>query len=129
MSARCQVSTMSLSKYARSGSSDFVNRSLNFCNVIWGLGDEGIEVLFARMCGAMRTMEELGNFWKERCMQIQAGYIQVFTEMWGEYRGARAACVTGDTLARDGQVGSSHLLIIQQIKMEGQTAAFLVKWQ
>ncbi|OBZ76364.1 hypothetical protein A0H81_03669 [Grifola frondosa] len=41
----------------------FANRSLDFCNAFWGLGDG---VLFTRMRGAMRTTEELRNFWKER---------------------------------------------------------------
>lgn len=66
MSARRQASTTSLSRYARAGSPDFTNRSLDFCNAFWGLGDGGVEVLFARMRGAMRTMEELRAFWKER---------------------------------------------------------------
>ena len=66
MSARRQASTTSLSRYARAGSPDFANRSLDYCNAFWGLGDGGVEVLFARMRGAMRTMEELRNFWKER---------------------------------------------------------------
>ena len=66
MSARRQASTTSLSRYARAGSPDFTSRSLDFCNAFWGLGDGGVEVLFARMRGAMRTMEELRTFWKER---------------------------------------------------------------
>ena len=66
MSARRQASTTSLSRYARAGSPDFTNRSLDFCNAFWGAGDGGVNVLFARMRGAMRTMEELKAFWKER---------------------------------------------------------------
>ncbi len=66
MSARRQASTTSLSRYARAGSPDFANRSLDFCNAFWGLGDGGVDVLFARMRGAMRTMEELRSYWKER---------------------------------------------------------------
>ncbi|KAJ2928654.1 hypothetical protein H1R20_g8427, partial [Candolleomyces eurysporus] len=42
------------------------DRNLDFCNAFWGLGDGGVDVLFARMRGATRTIEELKNFWKER---------------------------------------------------------------
>ena len=67
MTARRQSSTTSLSKYARASSPSFQNKSLDFCNAFWGIGDAGVDVLFARMRGAARTMEELKNFWKERC--------------------------------------------------------------
>jgi hypothetical protein len=66
MSARRQSSTTSLSKYARANSPDLSNRSLDFCNAFWGLGDGGVDVLFARMRGASRTLGELRNYWKER---------------------------------------------------------------
>lgn len=66
MSARRQASTTSLSKYARDGSPDPSARYLDFCNAFWGLNDAGVDVLFARMRGAARTMEEVRNFWKER---------------------------------------------------------------
>jgi hypothetical protein len=66
MSARRQASTTSLSKYARDGSPDPSARHLDFCNAFWGPNDAGVDVLFARMRGAARTMEELRNFWKER---------------------------------------------------------------
>jgi hypothetical protein len=66
MAARRQASTTSLSKYARANSPDLANRSLDFCNAFWGIGDGGVDVLFARMRGGARSMEELKNFWKER---------------------------------------------------------------
>lgn len=66
MSARRQSSTTSLAKYARTTSPDASARNLDFCNAFWGVGDGGVDVLFARMRGAARTMEELRNFWKER---------------------------------------------------------------
>lgn len=68
MSARRQASTTSLSKYARTHSPDFADNSLDFCNAFWGPNDAGVEVLFARMRGGLRTTEELRNFWKERCV-------------------------------------------------------------
>jgi hypothetical protein len=71
MSARRQSSTTSLSKYARANSPDLTSRSLDFCNAFWGLGDGGVDVLFARMRGAARTIEELRNFWKERFVNGQ----------------------------------------------------------
>ena len=68
-SARRQSSSTSLSKYARAHSPDFADHSLDFCNAFWGLGDGGVDVLFARLRGAMRTTEELRTFWKERCVR------------------------------------------------------------
>ena len=68
MSARRQPSTTSLAKYARTTSQDPTIRNIDFCNAFWGVGDGGVDVLFARMRGAGRTMEELRNFWKERCV-------------------------------------------------------------
>jgi hypothetical protein len=68
MTARRQASTTSLSRYARAHSPSLQNRSLDFCNAFWGIGDAGVDVLFARMRGAARTMEELKLFWKERCV-------------------------------------------------------------
>ncbi|EJD08179.1 uncharacterized protein FOMMEDRAFT_116643 [Fomitiporia mediterranea MF3/22] len=66
MAARRQSSTTSLSKYARVNSPDLSNRSLDFCNAFWGAADGGVDVLFARMRGAARTIDELRAFWKER---------------------------------------------------------------
>lgn len=66
MTARRQASTTSLSRYQRNNTPDFADRSLDFCNAFWGTSDAGVDVLFARMRGAIRTMEELRNFWKER---------------------------------------------------------------
>ena len=66
MSTRRQASTTSLSRFARADSPDAADRGLDFCNAFWGLGDGGVDVLFARMRGASRTAEELRAFWKER---------------------------------------------------------------
>lgn len=66
MTARRQASTTSLSKFERSSSPALRDGSLDFCNAFWGVGDGGVDVLFARMRGATRTIEELRNFWKER---------------------------------------------------------------
>ncbi|KAG6901691.1 hypothetical protein C0995_009182 [Termitomyces sp. Mi166 len=75
MAARRQPSTTSLSKYARASSPSLQNRSLDFCNAFWGPGDGGVDVLFARMRGAARTMEELRNYWKERAV-IEEDYAK-----------------------------------------------------
>lgn len=61
-----QASTTSLSKYARVNSPNLSNPSLDFCNAFWGAGDAGVDVLFARMRGAARSVEEVRVFWKER---------------------------------------------------------------
>ena len=70
ITARRQGSTTSLSKFVRSSSPLFQDRNLDFCNAFWGLGDGGVDVLFARMRGATRTIEELKNFWKERYVRL-----------------------------------------------------------
>lgn len=64
--ARRTSSTTSLARFARANSPEFANRSLDFCNAFWGAGDGGVDVMFARMRGAMRTIDELRGFWKER---------------------------------------------------------------
>ncbi|EMD32962.1 hypothetical protein CERSUDRAFT_118390 [Gelatoporia subvermispora B] len=134
MSARRQASTTSLSRYARAQTPEAANRSLDFCNAFWGFGDAGVDVLFARMRGAMRTMDELRNFWKERAM-IEEQYAK------------RLASLAKFTLGRDeiGEMRASfevlrqetekqaafHNQVAQQIKadLEGQTTAFLNKQQ
>ena len=78
MSARRQASTTSLSKYARDGSPDPSARHLDYCNAFWGPNDTGVDVLFARMRGAARTMEELRNFWKERYLAFAFSVTALF---------------------------------------------------
>ncbi|THH29544.1 hypothetical protein EUX98_g4650 [Antrodiella citrinella] len=132
MSARRQPSTTSLSKFVRAHSTEFANSSYDFCNAFWGLGDGGVDVLFARMRGATRTVEELRNFWKERAM-IEEQYAK------------RLASLAKFTLGRDeiGELRVSmdimrietdkqatfHMQVAQQIKndLEGQTNQFLNK--
>lgn len=74
MSARRQASTTSLSKFARTNTPPITNRSSNFCNAFWGAGDGGVEVLFARMRGAARTMDELKCYLKERYLSFILGW-------------------------------------------------------
>lgn len=62
---RRQSSTTSLSKFIRTEPS-LEQRSLDFCNAFWGPADSGVDVLLARMRGAMRTVEEVKAFYKER---------------------------------------------------------------
>lgn len=71
MTARRQSSTTSLSRFARADDGDDNQRSLDFCNAFWGKQDVGVDVLFARMRGASRTIEELKAFWKERSVAHQ----------------------------------------------------------
>ncbi|KAG1740843.1 uncharacterized protein EDB91DRAFT_341376 [Suillus paluster] len=134
MSARRQSSTTSLAKYARTTSPDTNIRSLDFCNSFWGLGDGGVDVLFARMRGATRTMEELRNFWKERSA-IEEDYAKRLAKLAkmsigkdeiGELRNS----VDTLRLETDKQAGF-HLQLSQQIRndLEGQTAAFSARQQ
>lgn len=64
--AKRTSSTTSLARFARANSPEFTNRSLDFCNAFWGVEDGGVDVLFARMRGATRTIDELRGYWKER---------------------------------------------------------------
>ncbi|KAH7929586.1 hypothetical protein BV22DRAFT_1002479 [Leucogyrophana mollusca] len=132
MSARRQSSTTSLAKFARTSSPDTSNRSLDFCNAFWGAGDGGVDVLFARMRGAARTMEELRNFWKERS-SIEEDYAKRLAKLAkmpigkdeiGELRNS----VDTLRLETDKQAGF-HLQLAQQLRsdMEGQAAVFLSK--
>ncbi|KAF9812603.1 hypothetical protein IEO21_06125 [Rhodonia placenta] len=134
MSARRQPSTTSLSKYARANTPEFSNRSLDFCNAFWGLGDGGVDVLFARMRGAMRTMEELRGFWKERA-SIEEQYAKRLATLAKSTLGRDEIGdlrVSLDTLKQETEKQSGyHLMVAQQIKtdLEGQTTAFWSKQQ
>ncbi|KIY46093.1 SH3 domain-containing protein [Fistulina hepatica ATCC 64428] len=44
------------------------SKSRDFCNSFWGVGDTGVNILFARVRGALKTTDELRNFWKERAL-------------------------------------------------------------
>ncbi|KAG0703324.1 hypothetical protein DFH29DRAFT_1043075 [Suillus ampliporus] len=134
MSARRQSSTTSLAKYARTTSPDANIRSLDFCNSFWGVGDGGVDVLFARMRGGSRTMEELRNFWKERSA-IEEDYAKRLAKLAkmsigkdeiGELRNS----VDTLRLETDKQAGF-HLQLSQQIRndLEGQAAAFSARQQ
>ncbi|KAF7289193.1 hypothetical protein MIND_01380500 [Mycena indigotica] len=133
MSARRQASTTSLSKYARN---DPVprDRSADFCNAFWGIADGGVEVLFARMRGAARSMDELRNFWKERA-SIEEDYARRMARLSKQALGrdeigdlrASLDAIRGET-ERQAQF---HLTLAQQVRsdLEGQTSAFYAKQQ
>ncbi|PCH36593.1 hypothetical protein WOLCODRAFT_140515 [Wolfiporia cocos MD-104 SS10] len=134
MSARRQASTTSLSQFAHTASEDFTDRSLDFCNAFWGLGDGGVDVLFARMRGATRTMEELRNFWKERA-SIEEQYAKRLvslakTPLGRDEIGELRASLDVLRQETEKQAGY-HLLVAQQIRtdLEGQTAVFINKQQ
>lgn len=140
-SARRQPSTTSLGKYTRSASTapdEYVTsngaRSLDFCNAFWGLGDGGVDVLFARMRGASRTMEELKNFWKERAA-IEEEYAKRLAKLAkmpigkdeiGELRNS----IDTLRLETDKQAGG-HMQLAQQLRteIEGSVSAFAARQQ
>jgi hypothetical protein len=67
MAARRQSSHSSLSRYTGNpDQSEYDNPGLEFCNNFWGVNDAGVEVLFARMRIASKTVDDLRNFWRER---------------------------------------------------------------
>lgn len=140
-SARRQPSTTSLGKYTRSASTapdDYVTsngaRSLDFCNAFWGAGDGGVDVLFARMRGASRTMEELKNFWKERAA-IEEEFAKRLSKLAkmpigkdeiGELRNSI------DTLRLEtDKQANGHMQLAQQLRteIEGSVAAFATRQQ
>ncbi|KAL0955639.1 hypothetical protein HGRIS_001872 [Hohenbuehelia grisea] len=126
--SRRQPSTTSLSKFARA-SSPILDKTTDFCNAFWGPGDAGVDVLFARMRGAQRTVDELRNYWKERSV-IEEDYAK------------RMAKLSKLTLGRDeiGELRNSfdtvraetdrqsafHLQLANHIRdLEAKTATFL----
>ncbi|KAG8926429.1 hypothetical protein FRC00_002915 [Tulasnella sp. 408] len=71
--------TTSLSKYFHD-QPDPNQSSSDFCNSFWGPNDGGVEVLFARMRGAARTMNEVQGFWKKR-IAIEEEYATKLAEL------------------------------------------------
>ncbi|KZV67505.1 hypothetical protein PENSPDRAFT_583806 [Peniophora sp. CONT] len=130
MSARRQPSTTSLARFARAGSPDPNVPSLDYCNNFWGVADGGVEVLFARMRGASRTMEELRNFWKERAL-LEEDYAKRLAKLAkstvgrdeiGDFR------IALDTLRTETEKQSTfHIQLGQQIRndLEAPAAAFV----
>ncbi|CAL1711595.1 unnamed protein product [Somion occarium] len=132
MSARRQPSTTSLSKFATGQTFEFANRSLDFCNAFWGLGDGGVDVLFARMRGAIRTIDELKNFWRERA-SIEEQYAKRLSNLakstlGKDEIGELRASLDTLRLETDKQA-SFHMNVANQIKndLEGPTTQFLAK--
>ncbi|KAJ6534033.1 hypothetical protein DFH09DRAFT_123598 [Mycena vulgaris] len=136
MAVRRQPSSTSLSRYAtaKSPGVDLYNGSTSrdFCNSFWGMGDAGVNILFARMRGAARTTDELRNFWKERAAieeeystrLINLAKASLGKDEIGELRNSL------DTLRLETEKqGSTHLTLASQIRseLEGQTTALLNK--
>ncbi|KAK7057810.1 septation protein imp2 [Favolaschia claudopus] len=134
MSARRQASTTSLSKYARGAEIGPHDRSTDFCNAFWGLADGGVDVLFARMRGAARTMDELRNFWKERA-SIEEDYARRLTKLAKQTLGRDEIgelrnCL--DTIRTETEKqGQFHLTLAQQVRgdLETQASSFYAKQQ
>ncbi|KAJ3844216.1 SH3 domain-containing protein [Lentinula raphanica] len=132
MTARRQPSTTSLSKYIRAGSPANIGRSIDFCNSFWGVGDGGVDVLFARMRGAMRTMDELRNFWKERAA-IEEDYAKRLGKLAKQVLGRDEIGELRNSLdtvrLETDKQSSYHLTLSQQIKndLENQATTFCNK--
>ncbi|KAF8339340.1 SH3 domain-containing protein [Amanita rubescens] len=68
---RAQQSTSTISNYSilqDYANDPYPSGSRDFCNSFWGEGDEGANVLFTRMKSAMKTSDELQNFWTQRAI-------------------------------------------------------------
>ncbi|KIK60765.1 hypothetical protein GYMLUDRAFT_43373 [Collybiopsis luxurians FD-317 M1] len=136
MSVRTQGSVSSLSKYAtaKSPGIDLYNGSTSrdFCNSFWGEGDAGVNVLFARMRGAMRTTDSLRNFWKERAA-IEEEYarklIQLAQNAMGKDEIAELRNALDTLQLETEKLANTHLQLASQIRteMEEPTAALLNK--
>ncbi|KAH8110552.1 hypothetical protein DFH11DRAFT_1514214 [Phellopilus nigrolimitatus] len=132
MAARRQPSTTSLSKFARVNSPNLVNRSLDFCNAFWGSADGGVDVLFARMRGAVRTVEEIRAFWKERA-SIEEDYAKRMSKLAkqplgkdeiGELKNSL------DTLRLEAdRQATAHMNLGQQVRqeLESPASAFMAR--
>ncbi|KAJ7188987.1 SH3 domain-containing protein [Mycena filopes] len=136
MAVRRQPSSTSLSRYAiaKSPGVDLFNGSTSrdFCNSFWGTGDNGVNILFARMSGAARTTDELRNYWKERAAieeeystrLINLAKASLGKDEIGELRNSL------DTLRLETEKqGTTHLALAGQIRseLEAQTTALLNK--
>ncbi|KAJ6497376.1 SH3 domain-containing protein [Mycena sanguinolenta] len=134
MSARRQASTTSLSKYARGAEVGPHDRSADFCNAFWGYGDGGVDVLFARMRGATRTMDELRNFWKERAT-IEEDYARRLAKLAKQIMGRDEIGELRNSLdtirSETERQAQFHLTLSQQVRgdLEAQTSAFYAKQQ
>ncbi|KAF7290037.1 hypothetical protein HMN09_01308700 [Mycena chlorophos] len=136
--ARRQASSTSLSRYANSGP-EYDDPSLRqnetaFCNSFWGIADGGVEVLFARMRGAARTMDELRAFWKERA-SIEEEYSRRLGKLAKQVLGRDEI---GDLRASFEAIRTEtenqskyHGTLANEIRtsLEGQTSAFYAKQQ
>ncbi|KAG8967891.1 hypothetical protein FRC05_001856 [Tulasnella sp. 425] len=113
-------STTSLSKFFHE-LPDPDQSSIDFCNSFWGPNDCGVEVLFARMRGAVRTMEEVRGFWKER-IAIEEEYAKKLAKIAklplgrDEIGDLRAAL---DTLRTETDAqAAQHLAFVQSMKRD-----------
>ncbi|KAJ7595938.1 hypothetical protein C8J56DRAFT_1043041 [Mycena floridula] len=143
MTARRQASTTSLaqfahdpddtySQYGHDASSPYdpsrpgqprapAASPLDFANAFWGGSTSGPSVLFARLRGAIRTVEELRAFWKERA-QIEEDYAKRLGRLGkgilgkdeiGELRSALTSILHETT-----QQSSYHLTLASSIKTD-----------
>lgn len=130
--ARRTSSATSLARFARANSPEFANRSLDFCNAFWGVNDGGVDVLFARMRGASRTIDELRGFWKERA-NIEEEYAKQLARLAKQHLGRDEIGELRNSLdtirlETDKQAGY-HANLAKQIHadLEAQCAAFLAR--
>ncbi|KAJ3887193.1 SH3 domain-containing protein [Lentinula edodes] len=130
-------SVTSLSRYASAKSPSIDpyngNPSRDFCNSFWGGdGDAGVNVLFARMRGGVRTIEGLKSFWKERAA-IEEDYAKRMGELAGVDFGRDEIGELRNSLTtlqlETTKLAQTHLQLANQIRseMEDPAAAMLNK--
>ncbi|TFK25705.1 SH3 domain-containing protein [Coprinopsis marcescibilis] len=136
MATRAQNPASSLSRYApaRSGDGDpfHGSQSRDYCNSFWGAGDDGPNILFARMRGASKTTDELVNFWNERSL-IEEEYALKLAKLakapiGGDEIGELRSCFDTLRLETEKQA-ETHLELARQIRdeLEKPTSEFHTK--
>ncbi|KAI5122334.1 hypothetical protein M0805_002501 [Coniferiporia weirii] len=132
MSTRRQASTTSLAQYARVNSPNLSNRSLDFCNAFWGTTDGGVDVLFARMRGAARTVEEIRAFWKERA-SIEEDYSKRLSKLTKQTLGKDEIGELKNSLdtlrLETDRQATAHANLAQQVRseLESPASAFVTR--
>lgn len=104
--------------------------SHDFCNSFWGPGATASTVLFARMRSAVKTTEELRDFWEERA-QIEEEYAarlgRLAQKMIGEEEIGELRNSLDAMLSETERQAAAHEALSAQIRtdLEAQTTQFL----
>ncbi len=69
---------------AMAAEDEYIRRELadetSFCNAFWGSGDDGYDMIMARIRGSSRTLDELRAVYRERA-EIEADYSKKLSKL------------------------------------------------